>query len=115
MKRHLASCLVLLLLTTANVGCFVLDELDAGKKEMSRYSKTKPKEDPAKVEQKGAPGQVDIQAYQEQQKKWWAEARSLDPKDIDDSIVRCKLGGKSQFMGRNECLARGGKPSDASG
>jgi len=82
---------------------------------MNRYSKKKQKEEPAKVEQKGEPGQVDMQAYQDQQKKWWGEARSLDPQDMDSSIVRCKLGGTSQFMGRDDCLARGGTPSDASG
>jgi len=30
MKRHLAICFALIVLTTTNVGCFVLDELDAG-------------------------------------------------------------------------------------
>lgn len=115
MKRYLASCLVLVLLVAPSLGCYVLDELDASKKEVARYSKNKHKEEPSKAEQKTEANKADVPAYQDQLKEWWGKSHSLDPQDIDSSIVRCKLGGSSQFMGRDECLARGGKASDATG
>jgi len=115
MKRYLVSCLVLVLLAAPTLGCYVLDELDASKKEVDRYSKHKQKEEAPKAEQKAEAGKVDLPAYQDQLKQWWGKSHSLDPQDIDSSIVRCLLGGKTQFMGRDDCLARGGKASNASG
>ena len=41
---------------------------------------------------------------------WWAKATSLSSEESTAKIVGCKLGGKTDFMTRDDCLARGGQP-----
>ncbi len=111
--RPLILTLALLLLAGPNLGCFVLDELDAGEKEMARY-RPNTQEEPANPKA-GEDGGEKPPSYQDQLNQWWGEARSLDAQDIDDSIVRCRLAGATQFMSRDDCAARGGQASEASG
>ncbi len=40
----------------------------------------------------------------------WSVSRSINTGQVDESIVRCKLGGASQFMRKDDCLTRGGTP-----
>jgi len=121
MLRQLAIILALTLLTGPTTGCFVLEELSAGQKEMERYSKGRKAREAAEAaaaaELEGETAERSIHAYEDKLGEWWgwSGAHSLDTEDLDESIVRCQLGGSSQFMARDDCLARGGKPSDASG
>jgi hypothetical protein len=41
---------------------------------------------------------------------WWRTASSVTSEEGDSSITSCALGGRSEFMQREDCLARGGKP-----
>ena len=43
-------------------------------------------------------------------KSWWETARSLTSEESDESIARCELAGRTEFMLRDDCLARGGAP-----
>ena len=106
--RPLILTLALLLLAGPNLGCFVLDELDAGEKEMARYGKNKKKPEEPVAAQPDEESQENLPSYQDQLNQWWGEARSLDVQDIDDSIVRCQLDGTAQFMSRDDCESRGG-------
>ncbi len=121
MLRQLAIILALALLTGPTSGCFVLEELSAGQKEMERYSKGRKKREAAEAalaaELDTETAEQSAHAYKDKLGEWWGwgGARSLDTQDIDESIVRCQLGSSTQFMGRDDCLARGGKASDASG
>lgn len=51
----------------------------------------------------------------EQSKEWWNRATSLAPAETESSVVRCRLPGQTQFMDRDDCLARGGVASGLSG
>lgn len=93
-------------------GCFVLDELDAGSKEMDRYSgkPAKAKQAPAKA---AAPGSHTASTpAADALSKWWQGAHSLGPDGADPSIVRCRVGGAVQFEREDDCRARGGQPVD---
>ncbi len=111
--RSLILTLALLLLAGPNLGCFVLDELDAAEKETAGYRKNKPEKPVAAKQDEGS--EKNLPSYQKQLNQWWGEARSLDARDIDDSIVRCQLDGTAQFMSRDDCAARGGRAGEASG
>jgi len=43
-------------------------------------------------------------------KSWWETARSLTSEESDESITRCELAGRAEFMLRDDCLSRGGVP-----
>ena len=108
--------LVALALTTSLLlGCFVLDELDAAENLMEKpgfsseqKKKPGPPEQPQAVRDTGNADRVPVS-------DWWKKARSLTSGEVDDGIVRCELGGATQFMRRPDCLARGGTPRPAGG
>jgi hypothetical protein len=116
-RRILVAALALGLAT----GCFVFDELDGAKDMMDHPSfpargPVAEKDDPpapppaaaAKPAAPSAPAKVlaDMQA-------WWKEARTLSSEAVDEDLVRCELGGRSQFMRHDDCLARGGRAERA--
>lgn len=52
---------------------------------------------------------VDPSAAAAKAKSWWQEkARTLSSGELDESLVRCELRVRSQFMRREECRSRGG-------
>ena len=96
----------------AATGCFALDELDkasalskgpaAGgdKAAAAKPGAAKPAADAASGAQLAAPSE----------KSWWQTARTLSSDDSDAGITRCELAGRSEFMLRDDCVARGGHP-----
>ena len=103
------------LLGGANLGCFVLDELDAGDKEMDRYSKNRKKVEETERTPEEEPGERDLGIYQDKLSESWGQTKSLSPGELDESIVRCNVAGKAQFMSKDECMSRGGRPSRPTG
>jgi len=99
---------ILILLLSASLGCPIMDELNKANAKMDEIVKVKPKKE-AEAE---AGAKVDPLQLS---KDWWNSARSLNSKSVSPSIVNCRLGGRSQFMTRDECLNRGGDPGNVSG
>ena len=94
----------------SSFGCSIWDELDSANEKMDAFSKTKGEE-----EEEAATVDPDAPLTpQARSTKWWSQARSLDSKPMAESIVRCRLNGGQQFMRRDECLNRGGKPQGVS-
>lgn len=98
--------LTVLLASLACAGCFALDEIDAGQKEMDRYGGKKPAggaEAPA--------AKSDTPSPQERMKQWWNSARTLTPREDDakSDVVSCKLGGATRFMSQSDCQNSGGR------
>lgn len=97
-----------LLVAIAASGCF-LDEIDksvaantskaaaaAGAPPASEASK------PAATAAKPAAGAG------AQVKTWWETAKTLGSEESAADIVGCTLGGRLEYMERDDCLARGG-------
>jgi len=91
----------------AGTGCF-LDEID---KSMELYpgqaAKTKAKE-AAKTE--AAAKNKAGASSDSSGPSWWETARTIGPELRDGTITGCALGGRTEFMRRDNCLARGGRP-----
>lgn len=96
----------------AVTGCFVFDEIDsasalskgpaagAGKSGAAAPAAAKPGAGAATGAQPAAPNE----------KGWWQTARTLGSDDSNAEITRCELAGRSEFMLRDDCVARGGHP-----
>ena len=111
--------LALALVTVLGLGCFVFEELDAAEDLMERpsFSNEKTKE-PAKPRQPDTPQQAEAAPEKSftdrlSEGEWWKKTRSLTSGEVSDEFVKCDLGGKTQFMRRPDCLARGGTPRSA--
>jgi hypothetical protein len=112
---------VLLLICLLSSGCFVFDEIDAGKAQMDKNS-PKPKAPPPGPDAK-AGGKATAQARakagtpgHKAGKDWWATAKSIDaPTDVDpgdpNTPVSCQVRGSTRFMRRGDCLSQGGRPA----
>jgi hypothetical protein len=98
--------LILLLVSTLCWGCFVLDEIDAGQKEMDRYSVKDGKAKTAAVAKSDEP------SPKERARQWWQKVRSIDPlpPDASGDIVSCKVDGSVRFMSQTDCQHSGGRP-----
>ena len=105
MKFHLAS---LVLLVGLGSGCFVFEEMDAARKLQTAPGK-KAKAEPEAKPNGTATGKK--QSAKAQLEQWWESARSINTGEVDESMVSCTLRGATQFMRRDECLARGGSAS----
>ena len=98
-------------------GCFVFDEIDkAGKLDNSFVSGgAKPAAAPGGASAGAAkpaaakPG-AGATAAAPNEKGWWQTARSLGSEESAEGISRCDLAGRTEFMQRDDCLARGGVP-----
>ena len=107
--RRLAPLLLVCLLGS---GCFVFDEIDAGKASMDKNSPRQKAPGPnakAGAPKAGAPAQ-------KSSKDWWATARSIEaPADTDpgdpETPVSCEVRGSTRFMRRGDCLSQGGRPA----
>jgi hypothetical protein len=95
--------LVSALALAGGVGCF-LDEIDKSMELYPGHKKTAKPEPKADAPGKGNDGAPQSAAA------WWATARSIGPELHDDTITSCTLGGRNEFMRRDNCLARGGTP-----
>ena len=98
---------ILILILSPSLGCSIMDELNKANDEMDEFVGTEEEEELAAEKAKPDPNALS--------KQWWESAKSLDTKELSPSIVSCRLGGGTQFMGRDECLSRGGNPKRASG
>ncbi len=95
----------------------VLDEVDAAAAKMPTTGKEKLAKQKARnaAPQQAATSATAENPIVEQTKEWWKRASSLAPSELEASIVSCRLSGGTQFMSRDDCLARGGAPGRASG
>jgi hypothetical protein len=105
----------------AATGCFVFDEIDkssslikgpaaggdkaaaapgAEKGGAAKSAAAKPGASPTPAPNPAAPNA----------KGWWQTARTLGSEQSDEGITRCELSGRTEFMLRDDCLARGGVP-----
>lgn len=113
--------LALLLLLGLAPGCFVFEELDAGKETMERLSEKQPdSEESSATGSRSASGEEEKESDLD---SWWQKARTLTPGGgsggsqedggaADGSaVVRCRLADGERFMRRDECLGRNGTPA----
>lgn len=111
MPRSLRTIVLALCLATAS-GCMVMDEVDAAAAKMP----VKQKEAQATATPSSASSAATrSQEVLENTKRWWQEATSLAPGDMDAGIARCRIDGGVQFMSRDDCLSRGGRPERGAG
>jgi hypothetical protein len=116
MRRHaLLGALVALALATP--GCFVFDELDAGREIMDQHS-PKARPQPAQGAAQAAAPSGDAKeepGLLASVQDWWAkrkvqrEAAARPGPDPTDVPVSCRTKRRTQFMRRSECLLRGGE------
>lgn len=98
--------LAVILASTLCWGCFVLDEIDAGQREMDRYGskgKGATAEAAAAKEQEPSPAQ--------RAREWWNKARTFEPRseDAKSDIVSCKVDGSIRFTNEADCQNSGGR------
>ncbi len=94
-------------------GCFVFEELDSGMEIMEHHSKREKASDPAATSGgRRAKSEPDLltrlQAAGGKVVDWWDDVRRPAP-DPNDGVVRCRVGGTTQFTRQSECVARGGR------
>lgn len=116
----LRSLLVALLLGAAT-GCFVGDEIDkasaltkgpaaGGEKAAAAPGAEKGGAAKSAAAKPGADAPNAAKPAAASAKGWWQTARTLGSDESDAGITRCELSGRSEFMLRDDCLARGGVP-----
>lgn len=110
--RSLARLLIASLLLGAATGCFVADEIDKAAALDNGPGAGAPRAAKAGSPKAAAakPGTGATAAANPAGKSWWETARSLTSEESDEAIARCELAGRSEFMLRDDCLARGGVP-----
>jgi hypothetical protein len=113
MVRTARALLLALCLAMAS-GCMVLDEVDAAAAKMPVRKDAKAAET-AEAPSSASSVSAQSQAVLENTKRWWKEATSLAPADMDSGIARCRIDGGVQFMSRDDCRTRGGRPESPSG
>ena len=111
---------VLLLLTVLpfTSGCFVLDEIDKGAQIMDQHAsqerreaEAKEKADAKKQEEEGGGLVAGLQEQVASLGGWIEEATEEAPpeRDPSDTVVRCQVAGKTQFLRKSDCRVRGGR------
>jgi hypothetical protein len=118
--KWIAQSLLASLLAIAATGCFVFDEIDnAGKFESApaapggkAVAKSAGAAEPGAEKPKAGATQAGAAAKPAAPSgdAWWRTASSVTSEEGDSSITSCALGGRNEFMQRDDCLARGGKP-----
>jgi hypothetical protein len=92
-------------------GCWVFDEIDSGMEQIDKYaasnsSKGKSKE---KAETAAAPApREDAVAEYFRKEDEAGTTRTISPGQVSEGIVKCRIGGSTQFMTKDACAARGG-------
>lgn len=94
------------LVALAAPGCMVIDEIDNANAKMPKVEKKKKKS--ASPETGRTSVDEATARLVKQSERWWNQATSLSPEEAPSSIVQCRLSGGTQFMSRDDCLARGG-------
>lgn len=107
--RRLA--LGLLIACHCSLGCYALDLIDEGQKEMERYSGGSSKAqaesaDAADASSEAPPSQEEIRA---KLRRWWSDARTLAPGERKVSVVRCEISGGVRFTTAVDCQTSGGR------
>ena len=82
----------------------VFDEMDKARAKMPNSPDKVVKAEPGKAAP-DAPNPL-----VQQSKEWWSTATSFSTKNVNSSIVRCRLPDGSNFMSKDDCLGRGGSP-----
>jgi len=117
MRRRALILTCIVLLSAPLSGCWVIDELDNGKKLMDDHSPKQPEEMQADAKNPGAaasaPGGKDAVDTYFRGEEEDGTTRTFAPGSVSEGIVACKLGGGVQFMTRENCAARGGQASGA--
>ena len=90
----------------AGTGCF-LDEID---KSMALYPGQAAEKAKEKEKAEAAAATAAQKGAQPSGPSWWETARTIGPELEDETITTCALGGRTEFMRRDNCLARGGRP-----
>lgn len=113
LRTRLVRALAVGLVASLAAGCFVGDEID---KAAALTSGPGPaKKDPAAAPADAKPKQIASAAPKPDAggppaKSWWETARSLTSEESVSDIVGCAVSGRTEFMTRDDCLARGGTP-----
>lgn len=109
MSRRLLAIALCLGFAASLSGCWVIDEIDKGKKLMDDHSPKAKKEEkaaaPAKVAAQN--GALDNYFNQEAQK---GTTKTFSPGQMSEGIVACKVGGATEFTTKENCAAKGGHP-----
>ena len=92
-------------------GCMALDEIDKASAKLHGGGKKKA----AEVSETAGAQETPPNPLLEQSKQWWESATSLAPKNVNPTIVSCRVDGATQFTSRDQCRLIGGKPSGVSG
>lgn len=103
--RSVVQALITSLLLGAATGCFVGNELDK-----AAALNNGPGDAAPRVEKPGSAQAAAPKPAAPAGKSWWETARSLTSEASDAGIARCELAGRTEFMLRDDCLARGGAP-----
>jgi len=90
-------------------GCFVVDEIEEGRKIMAAHSPN-PEPEAEKSPTRASGGtksarQRLAEYYAEQRAK---AARSAESTDPADAVGRCRIRGTTHFLRRSDCQVRGG-------
>ena len=95
----------------------VIDELDSAAALLPAKGKTKDAGADGKDDSVAVAASVAAKksAILQQSKEWWNRATSLAPTGLESSIVSCRLREGTQFMSKDDCLSRNGKPGSVSG
>jgi len=104
--------------TIAASGCFVGDEIDSASNMLGK-DKSRQKAPAAGESKPGAKPEKGTAVASAKDagkgvvatgKEWWAKATTLGSEEMSGDIAGCRLGGRVEFMLRDDCLARGGVP-----
>ena len=100
--------LAVILVSALCCGCFVLDEIDAGQKEMNRYD-TKKSSETSDASPTAAKDKAPSPA--ERARQWWNSAHTFTPRadDAKSDIVTCKVGAAIRFTTQSDCTSQGGR------
>jgi hypothetical protein len=108
LRRRLLALAVALPLG-AGLGCF-LDEIDKAQKLPGAGGTAKKPAAGAAAEGGGTSTADPKKPGPPSGPSWWQTARTLGSEPSNEGIVACEIGGRSEFMQREDCLARGGQP-----
>jgi hypothetical protein len=112
MTRRILAAALALLLAPGVCGCWVLDEIDKGDALLDKHS-GKTKQSAQGEAQKGpaaaaaAPRKGAVDDYFRKENEA-GTTRTISPGQVSEGIVKCRLGGATQFMTKDACAARGG-------